>query len=98
MSSTSSLPPGRSTRQASASAAGTSSTYSYTWVEVTTSNDSPAQGRAMASPARNSTGAESASPGRARAMESMSWLGSTPVTDPARPGLAAHLAGQETRS
>jgi len=85
VSSTSSLPPGRKTRPASARAAGTFSTYSYTWVEVTASNEPPAHGNAVASPALNSTGAESAARGRPRAMESMLGLGSTPVTEPTGP-------------
>jgi len=59
-----------------------SATYSYTCVEVTTSNVPSAKGRSVASPGPNVTWAGASRPA---ASDSMSWLGSMPVTEPDGP-------------
>ena len=97
VSSTSNRPPGRSTRNASPSAAGMSCTYSYTCVATAASNLSPANGSAQASPATNRISA-APSGGRRRAREREHALARVDAVDRAASAhLGRHLAGEESQ-
>jgi hypothetical protein len=66
-----------------------SATYSYTWVDVTTSNSPSPKGSAVAWPGPNSTGADPAACRLLLATDSMASLGSMPRTEPPGPTSSA---------